>query len=69
MALLKKIFSRDGVTHKKTILVTAPLKLYHFIRVRNYARRFTANLSSHNSDYRYHKKSAARNGDSPLRYA
>ena len=35
MAPLKKLFSHDGVTHKNTILVMAPLKVHNFIRVQN----------------------------------
>ena len=69
MAPLKKIFSHDGVTHELTILVMAPLNLDNFVRVQDYVGRVMANPSSHGGDCSRHKKSAARNGDSPLRYA
>ena len=69
MAPLKKKFSHDGVTHEMTVLVMAPLNLDNFVRVQDYVGRVMANPSSHGGDCSRHKKSAARNGDSPLRYA
>ena len=69
MAPLKKMFYRDGVTHKMTILVMAPLNIENFVRVQDYAGRVMVNPCSHSSDCSRHKKRAARNGDSPLRYA
>ena len=69
MAPLKKKFSHDGVTHEITILVMAPLNLDNFVRVQDYVGRVMASQSSHSGDCSRHKKSAARNGDSPLRYA
>ena len=69
MAPLKKKFSHDGVTHEMTILVMAPLNLDNFVRVQDYVGRVMANPSSHGGDCSRHKKSAARNGNLPLRYA
>ena len=69
MAPVKKIFSHDVVTHKMTILVMAPLNLENFVRVQDYAGRVMASPCSHSGDCSRHKKKAARNGDSPLRYA
>ena len=69
MAPLKKKFSHDSVTHGMTILVMAPLNLDNFVRVQDYVGRVMASPSSHSGDCSRQKKSAARNGDSPLRYA
>ena len=69
MAPLKKMFSHEVVTHKMAILVMAPLNLENFVRVQDYAGRVMASPCSHSGDCSRHKKRAARNGDSPLRYA